>query len=1298
MPSASPVSAAEDALPYADDGLHMASVLPHGVPSPVSPEPPAHIVLPLAALMARKAEQNGQLREIGLGPTATVPDESQAEEETAESADNAEPQAEEGWPLSSPAAASSSAGAFRALNLSALVSALLPDPLPFSSAAQRSRCLPGQAEHANRSAWDDEAQAVMSSPQSFSDSLRRSSGQRSITGSPAVAVGDSSGATRELLSPSHPELQSSVPLPASSPPPEPKAQRNPIIEMKENVLKHLEEKKKEKEKEKKREGHDDTAAASAVGASATAVDVGAFATVSPTSSPQVPPPPSAPAAAAPSSGSEDSAGVIFPSTPPSSTSGRFNYAAYDSGAKLLASSSAMKKASSVLVSDDDRYMMVACEEAEKWLIVQLKEDILLETVELANYEHYASSIRDFTLYGSSVYPVEQWTLLGHFHAPLSHHAHFFTLPTRDHAVRYLKLIWETQWKEEYYCTLTHLRVYGRSVLEAFREDLDDSAEVLREVEQFVLSNNVKDGEDKKQQEDNVAELTLLDPEPLAHGAAAGAPVSSAEPKAPSSEVGSADAAPSLWETLAAWSGDAIAPVIAQSSVPSIEETADVPPLPADPSNLSTEAPASHPSFPQPLSTLEEGSASALDAQVHETHAADQADEDSSAFAPGTEDVAVEASASTPEQSPTTRASRALDAVSESTAAEISSTTEEQRAVRADRGSDPIVLPPLPPQPAAPSPTSPLLSARDLIYSQMARLGAQAGAQSRAEAEAAASQIDPSYAARFARFSQATTTPGTTLVAGTTDPTHSPLPAGTSPVLIDPDKPETGDGVVRVHVSDAESAAAKSLEDAGRSRSPGTAAGSSGAVSTTSSTSIFKTLTNRLKELEIHQALSTHFVSNINNRFTDDIQQLRQALTLLADKLDAAHQAEADRASVEPAQRAPQELKELESSVRAAVLEQVRAEMRAEVQAVMEAQRLLELRMLDGLHASAAVHQLLQQELLALVALLALWKVVSIVAPSVAFGSVLRGLWWASKGVTLLLLGLVYRLVVLLMRLVLSSRAASPALPPAKVHRRASSADPTGSRPLASASSTSVLSTQPTLRVPAKATTNGHRTNGRRKTFAHTTVIAPINASDSASPALPAPASPQGLSSTAPHLRRLEVPVQASPPAYSSGHRRHSTPPQLAAVTVTEASTSAAKDGAGKAAGTPTNLSPSSPRPPSHRARSWSGQSSILSARAGSPAASHDESKEVGSSSPLPKTPPPPAVRGPLLVAPPPPLRPPALPARPPGAGASWRGKERSRVLEHPIAFSSLLHRLDHASPNAFSVLQSPDAVKARPVK
>nr|GMD21607.1 SUN domain-containing protein 4-like isoform X1 [Ipomoea batatas] len=148
----------------------------------------------------------------------------------------------------------------------------------------------------------------------------------------------------------------------------------------------------------------------------------------------------------------------------------YNYASASRGAKVLAYNKEAKGASSVLCRDKDEYFRNPCSAAEKFVVVELSEETLVDTVEIANFEHYSSNPREIELLGSRVYPADSWVKLGSFTAANVKHAQRFVLPDPKWA-RYLKLNILSHYGSEFYCTLSLLEVYGVDAVEKMLEEL-----------------------------------------------------------------------------------------------------------------------------------------------------------------------------------------------------------------------------------------------------------------------------------------------------------------------------------------------------------------------------------------------------------------------------------------------------------------------------------------------------------------------------------------------------------------------------------------------------------------------------------------------------------------------------------------------------------------------------------------------------------------------------------------------------------------------------------------------------------
>ncbi|KAG1328203.1 SUN domain-containing protein 4 [Cocos nucifera] len=148
----------------------------------------------------------------------------------------------------------------------------------------------------------------------------------------------------------------------------------------------------------------------------------------------------------------------------------YNYASATKGAKVLAFNKEAKGASSIIDKDKDRYLRNPCSTEEKYVVIELSEETLVDTIEIANFEHHSSNIKDFELLSSLVYPTDNWVKLGNFTAANMKHAQRFTLPEPKWA-RYLKLNLLSHYGSEFYCTLSVVEVYGVDAVERMLEDL-----------------------------------------------------------------------------------------------------------------------------------------------------------------------------------------------------------------------------------------------------------------------------------------------------------------------------------------------------------------------------------------------------------------------------------------------------------------------------------------------------------------------------------------------------------------------------------------------------------------------------------------------------------------------------------------------------------------------------------------------------------------------------------------------------------------------------------------------------------
>ncbi|OIV92638.1 hypothetical protein TanjilG_17989 [Lupinus angustifolius] len=169
----------------------------------------------------------------------------------------------------------------------------------------------------------------------------------------------------------------------------------------------------------------------------------------------------------------------------------YNYASESKGAKVVAHNKEAKGAKNILGKDHDKYLRNPCSVGGKFVVIELAEETLVDSVKIANFEHYSSNFKEFELAGSLSYPTETWATLGNFIAANVKLAQIFKL-SEPKWVRYLKLSLLSHYGSEFYCTLSVVEVYGINAIERMLEDLIVSSSGGSIADKVVEHNNTSD--------------------------------------------------------------------------------------------------------------------------------------------------------------------------------------------------------------------------------------------------------------------------------------------------------------------------------------------------------------------------------------------------------------------------------------------------------------------------------------------------------------------------------------------------------------------------------------------------------------------------------------------------------------------------------------------------------------------------------------------------------------------------------------------------------------------------------------
>ncbi|XP_058819918.1 SUN domain-containing ossification factor isoform X2 [Topomyia yanbarensis] len=181
-----------------------------------------------------------------------------------------------------------------------------------------------------------------------------------------------------------------------------------------------------------------------------------------------------------------------------------NYAAPDCGAKIIASNAEAQSTGSVLTSHKDEYLLNPCT-SKIWFVVELCEPIQAERIEMANFELFSSSPKDFSISVTNRFPSRDWSNVGQFTAKDERDVQSFNLHPHLYG-KFVRVEIHSHYNSEHYCPVSLFRVYGTSEFEAFETDNTPSLGDDGDEDELVASSIQLEGEilvDNSQQEEGL---------------------------------------------------------------------------------------------------------------------------------------------------------------------------------------------------------------------------------------------------------------------------------------------------------------------------------------------------------------------------------------------------------------------------------------------------------------------------------------------------------------------------------------------------------------------------------------------------------------------------------------------------------------------------------------------------------------------------------------------------------------------------------------------------------------------------
>lgn len=145
-----------------------------------------------------------------------------------------------------------------------------------------------------------------------------------------------------------------------------------------------------------------------------------------------------------------------------------NYASPACGAKIVAVNPEAGSASSILSPNRDEYMLNTCN-SRIWFVVELCEAVQAQKIELANFELFSSTPKEFSVYFSDRFPTREWASVGQFTAKDVREVQSFDLFPHMFG-KFIKVEMLSHYGSEHYCPISLFKVYGTSEFEVLEKE------------------------------------------------------------------------------------------------------------------------------------------------------------------------------------------------------------------------------------------------------------------------------------------------------------------------------------------------------------------------------------------------------------------------------------------------------------------------------------------------------------------------------------------------------------------------------------------------------------------------------------------------------------------------------------------------------------------------------------------------------------------------------------------------------------------------------------------------------------
>lgn len=161
---------------------------------------------------------------------------------------------------------------------------------------------------------------------------------------------------------------------------------------------------------------------------------------------------------------------------------RFNHASFDCAASIVQANRESKGSSNILKENKDYYMLNTCGAANKFVVIELCNDILVDSIQLANYEYFSGVFKEVKVHVAAKYPPgrEGWQELGNFRARNVRDIQTFQIENPLIWTRYVKVDMLSFYGSEFYCPLSLVRIFGKTMMEDYKQEGNQDIELSTE--------------------------------------------------------------------------------------------------------------------------------------------------------------------------------------------------------------------------------------------------------------------------------------------------------------------------------------------------------------------------------------------------------------------------------------------------------------------------------------------------------------------------------------------------------------------------------------------------------------------------------------------------------------------------------------------------------------------------------------------------------------------------------------------------------------------------------------------------